>query len=81
MMTETTSKLICLALQTRKFGYCYVPVGIRRKMYGWQGDKYNDIKLTFCGYGRSLEHGGHKYKVHASYLDGRPVPTKALKKL
>ncbi len=81
MMSETTSKLICLALQTRKFGYCYVPVGIRRKIQGWQGDRHNDVQLTFCSYGRSLQGGGHKYKVYARYLDGKPVPTKALKKM
>lgn len=81
MMSETTSKLICLALQTRRFGYCYVPAGIRRKIHGWQGETHDNIKLTFCGYGRSLEGGGHKYKVHARYLDNTPVPTKVLKTL
>lgn len=79
-MSETTSKLICLALQTRKFGHCYVPVGIRQKMYGGY-DKYDNIELSFCSYGRSLQGGGHKYKVHARYPDGKPVPTKVLKKL
>lgn len=81
MMTETISKLIILALQTRRFGHCYVPVAIRRKMHGWQGETYGNIRLTFCGWGRSLQSGGHKYKVHARYLDDTPVPTKVLKKL
>jgi hypothetical protein len=81
MMSDTTSKLICLALQTRRFGHCYVPVGIRRKMHGCQVATHENIKLTFCGWGRSLNTGGHKYKVHARYLDDTPVPTKVLKAL
>jgi hypothetical protein len=81
MMSDTTSKLISLALQTRRFGHCYVPVSIRQKLHGWQGETHENIKLTFCGWGRSLNTGGHKYKVHARYLDDKPVPTKVLKTL
>ncbi len=81
MMTDTIAKLIHLALQTRRFWHCYVPVGIRAKVHGWQGEKHQNIVLTFCGWGRSLNTGGHKYKVHARYLDDKPVPTKVLKKM
>jgi hypothetical protein len=80
-MNDTTSKLICLALQTRKYGHCYVPIGVRQKIHGWQGVTHENIKLTFRGWGRSLESGGHKYKVHARYLDDTPVPTKKLSKM
>lgn len=80
-MDNITATLITLALKTRNFGHCYVPVGVRNKTHGWQGVTHNDIRLTFCGWGRSLQSGGHKYKVHARYFDGKPVPTKILRTL
>lgn len=80
MKTETVAKLISLALQTRSYGYCYVPAAIRQSTFGWKGETYKNIKLTYRGYGRSLQGGGHKYKVHARYIDtDSPVPTKVLK--
>jgi hypothetical protein len=79
MNTEHAKKLITLALQTRRFGHCYVPADIRNNVWGWRGVTHGDIKLSFRGFGRSLQSGGHKYKVHARYVaNDMPVPSKVL---
>jgi hypothetical protein len=80
-MTSTTSETFThhrnLVLKTRTFGHCYVKVGDRHKFGTVDG-----ITYSFTSYGRSLQGGGHKYKVHANYSEtGKPVPTKALKAL
>ena len=58
-------------LKTRWFGYTYIHVGAPLKF------EYDDITFTVSGYGRSLQSGGHKYKVHAT-RDGKPVSSKEL---
>jgi len=38
--------------------------------------------FSWQGYGRSLQSGGHKYKVHAYYTaTGKPVPSKILQSI
>lgn len=61
-------------LQTRRYGSCYVKVGDRPNFGTIDG-----ITYSYASWGRSLQIGGHKYKVHAKYADtGKPVPTKLL---
>ncbi|CAB4136079.1 hypothetical protein UFOVP296_12 [uncultured Caudovirales phage] len=63
-----------LAIQTRKYGHCYVHAGMRAD---WTGD--NGILYRVTGYGRSLEtRRGHKYKVHAVGYHAKPVSSKVL---
>ena len=64
-----------LALTTRKFGSCYVHVGNRA---GWTSPD-NGILYRVSGYGRSLQSGGHKYKVHATDPSGKPTSTRDLR--
>lgn len=61
-------------LKTRKYGATYVHVGMRG------GFEIDGICFLVSGFGRSLQSGGHKYKVHA-IRDGRPVSSKELKSL
>lgn len=73
-----------LALQTRRYGHCYVHSGAREAAeFAFCAYQTADgIKFSFSGWGRSLQSGGHKYKVHARYADtGRPVPSKVLSAL
>lgn len=62
-----------LAIQTRRYGHCYVHAGLRAN---WTGD--NGILYRVTGYGRSLQSRGHKYKVHAVGYDAKPVASKVL---
>jgi len=62
-----------LAMQTRKYGHCYVHAGMRAD---WTGD--NGVLYRVSGYGRSLQSRGHKFKVHAVGYDGKPVVSKVL---
>ena len=73
--------------QSRKYGSTYVHVRFRNNFSRFDvfpeaehgGRK---VKLSFCGYGRSLQSGGHKYKAHAYYRDtGKPVPSKKLNEI
>lgn len=77
-----------LVNQTRRYGNCYVHAGAReealspsRAFAANHGDR--EVLFSFCSWGRSLTtRKGHKYKVHARYVDtGKPVPTKSLAEL
>ena len=74
---------INLTLQTRRFGHTYVHAGTRAAAeLPFRAFEHNGIRFSFCGWGRSLTTGGHKYKVHARYTDtDKPVPTKVLRSL
>ena len=48
-----------LIATTKKFGYCYAHSGMRG------GIAFDGIRYHVAGFGRSLEGGGHKYKVTA----------------
>lgn len=68
---------------TRRFGHTYIHAAVRRAIHGWQGIEGTlngePIVATFCGYGRSLQGGGHKYKAHLRYVSsGKPVPSKLI---
>jgi hypothetical protein len=73
MIYETEYYWANLALQTRRQGHCYVHAPARNG-----GFKSPQVTYSYTGWGRSLQAGGHKYKVHAHYADGKPVPTKIL---
>jgi hypothetical protein len=66
--------LAAQALKTRRYGYTYVHAGHR------QSCNHGDIRFVVSGFGRSLQAGGHKYKVHA-HRDGKPIPTTELQTL
>ena len=65
---------IAQVIKTRKFGSTYVHAGGRAQF------NYGDITFYITSYGRSLQSGGHKYKVLA-YRDGKPVKTAELRTL
>jgi len=71
--------LVSYVLATRLYGNCYVHANVRRSMFRFDGvlGEVNGrrVRLTWTGWGRSLQSGGHKYKAHARYGDGKPVPT------
>ena len=72
---------IALTRQTRRFGHTYVHSGARAQS-GHRAFEHGNIVFSFTGWGRSLNTGGHKYKVHARYTDsGKPVPSKILQNL
>jgi len=69
--------------ETRQYGHTYVHARIRKATHGWQGVEGTlngeRVAATFCGYGRSLAAGGHKYKAHCRYVvNGKPVPSKLI---
>ena len=66
-----------LAAQTRRFGHTYVHAAARAAVMGWKGITIEGIHYTYAGFGRSLESGGHKFKVRA-HCGGKPVPSKEL---
>lgn len=74
---------VSLVLQTRRFGHTYVHTGARQNApASYRAFRHENILFSYSGWGRSLNTGGHKYKVHARYSDtGKPVPAKALKSL
>lgn len=77
--TSTAQYWALLVKQTRSFGSTYVHAAARQSVMGWQGVTIDGIKYTYRSYGRSMQAGGHKYKVHAHYTEtGKPVPTKDL---
>lgn len=79
MKTEQLVHLIACALQTRKYGHCYVRSAMRPD---WSGVTDGDLRLTMSPYGRSLQSGGHKYKVHATNAEtGKPYPSTFLRSL
>jgi hypothetical protein len=62
-------------LETRRYGKCYLHSKNRATVTLLDGS----IEITHGSWGRSLNSGGHKYKVWANYSDsGKPVPTKIL---
>ena len=63
-----------LALETRKWGQCYVHAARRA---GWTSP--DGTHYTVGGFGRSLQSGGHKYKVHAMDPSGKPTSTRDLR--
>ena len=74
--------LISYVLQTRRFGSCYVHAAVRQAVDNTWSHKVKDMAFSINGYGRSLQSGGHKYKVAVKYWDtGKPVPSKVLKSI
>ena len=68
---------IAQTLKTRRYGHTYVHVGARGSTL-----EHDGMIFSFTGWGRSLQVGGHKHKVHTTYADsGKPVPSKVLKAL
>jgi hypothetical protein len=80
MTTTTAARTFDLAyyiaqvIKTRTYGHTYVHAGGRAQF------NHADITFYITGYGRSLQGGGHKYKVLA-YRDGKPVKTAELRTL
>jgi hypothetical protein len=75
MKTEfCTYYFASLAIQTRLYGSVYVHAKAPR---AW---KHGDIDFSASGYGRSLQAGGHKFKVRA-VRDGKPVPSAELRRI
>ena len=80
MTTTTAARTFDLAyyiaqvIKTRTFGHTYVHAGGRAQF------DHGDITFYVTGYGRSLQSGGHKYKVLA-YRNGKPVKTAELRAL
>lgn len=69
-----------LTMQTRRSGHTYVHVGARAAtQFSSCAFEHDGMVFSYAGWGRSLNTGGHKYKVHARYADsGKPVPSKIL---
>lgn len=75
--------LIPYVRDTRQYGSTYVHAAVRKAIHGWQGVEGSlngeRVVATFCGYGRSLQSGGHKYKAHLRFAaTGKPVPSKLI---
>jgi hypothetical protein len=62
------------AIHTRRFGHTYVHKGAPDVYY------FGEIVFTVTGFGRSLQGGGHKYKVSARRND-KAVPNEELQSL
>lgn len=77
---ELTRMLVAYALQTRNFGHTYVHSAVRQAVDFHFRHEVDGMVFRISSYGRSLQGGGHKYKVHAiSIANGKPVPSKVLK--
>lgn len=63
-------------LETRRYGHTYVHAACRG--YLNYGTIPGDISFSVSGWGRSLQSGGHKFKVHAR-RNGKPVPSTELR--
>lgn len=74
---------VAQTLRTRRFGSTYVHAGARAAApFSFRAFEHGGIVFSFAGWGRSLQGGGHKYKVHARHSDtGKPVPSNILKTL
>jgi hypothetical protein len=89
MTTTTTSTQfglqywIAQTLKTRRYGHTYVHAGARHSPgFAFRAFEHDGIIFSYRGWGRSLNTGGHKYKVHATYAEsGKPVPAKVLHSL
>jgi hypothetical protein len=67
--------------ETRRFGATYIHAAVRQAVHGWQGVQGTldgePVTATFCGWGRSLQGGGHRYKAHLRFVNtGKPVRSK-----
>lgn len=75
---------VAQTLRTRRFGHTYVHAPARAEASAsWEAlrakDDDREVIFSYTGWGRSLQVGGHKYKVYARYADsGTPVPSKRL---
>lgn len=77
---ELTRMLVAYALQTRDYGHTYVHSAVRQAVNFHFRHEVDGMVFRISSYGRSLQGGGHKYKVHAiSIANGKPVPSKVLK--
>ena len=79
----TIHTLLRYVRATRQYGSTYVYAAVRNAVHGWQGVEGTlngeRVVATFCGYGRSLQGGGHKYKAHLRFVaSGKPVPSKLI---
>ena len=80
MTTTTAARTFNLAyyvaqvIKTRTYGHTYVHSGAPHEF------QHLDISFAVSGYGRSIQGGGHKYKVSAT-RDGKPVKTAELRTL
>lgn len=77
------TQLLPYVRDTRSYGHTYVHSAVRKAIHGWQGVEGTlngqAVVATFCGYGRSLQSGGHKYKAHLRFVaSGKPVPSKLI---
>jgi len=84
-MTTTSSlirSLISYTLQTRTFGHTYVHSAVRQNVQFHYKHEISGVIFRITSYGRSLQAGGHKYKVHAiDSVTGKPVRTKKLNEI
>lgn len=75
--------LVGYVTDTRRYGQTYLHAPIRRSIpaEGVLGTvEGRAVRITYRGWGRSLlSKTGHKYKVHAAFVDsGKPVPSNLL---
>jgi len=84
-MTTTSSlirSLISYTLQTRTFGHTYVHSAVRQNVQFHYKHEISGVIFRITSYGRSLQAGGHKYKVHAiDATTGKPIRTKKLNEI
>ena len=66
-----------LVLKTRQYGHCYIHAAKRIDL---RPIILNGICFYWGSFGRSIQGGGHKYKVRAM-KDGKPVKTKDLQSM
>ena len=85
MTTEQLKEAISYVATTRRYGQCYVRKDFREAVK----ERWNcipganiegkPVTLSYSGWGKSLESGGHKYKMHARFSEtSKPVPSKSL---
>ena len=74
---------IAQTLKTRRYGHTYFhAAALAEADFAFRAFEHDGIIFSYTGWGRSLNTGGHKYKVHARYADsGKPVPAKVLRTL
>jgi len=80
-LMSATNYWIMLAAQTRTYGHTYVHAS-RRGFAGQIAHQHGDVAFTYQSYGRSLQSGGHKFKVHAwNVITKKPVSSAALREM
>jgi hypothetical protein len=82
-MSTKIEAILPYVRDTRRYGATYIHAAIRKAVHGWQGVEGTlngeRVVATFCGFGRSLQAGGNRYKAHCRYVaTGKPVPSKLL---